>query len=104
MAQGGDAESRIAAGVLRIAAADPKGIASFRRCRAEIPFQVGLTAADLAPSETRPGEPMWHQIVRNIKSHSSSEGNYITEGYLEHITRVGYRITKAGQAHLDQKS
>lgn len=96
-----DAETRISVGVLKIAAAHPKGIATFNRCRAQIPNLVKLTAADVAPSQTRNGETMWHQIVRNIKSHSDAEGNYIAEGYLEHIPRVGYRITKAGRIHHD---
>jgi hypothetical protein len=96
-----DAEERISRGVLRIAAAHPKGLASFGRCRNEIPNIVNLTAADLAPSQTRPGEPMWHQIVRNIKSHDSEENNYIALGYLVHVPRVGYRITNTGRSHDD---
>jgi hypothetical protein len=39
---------------------------------------------------------MWHQIVRNIKSHDKDEGNAIYEGLLEHIPRVGYKVTKKG--------
>ena len=93
-----DAEERISKGVLAIAASNPNGLASFRRCRAEIPNHVKLTAADLAPSTTRPGEPMWHQIVRNIKSHNGEDNNYITLGYLEHVKRTGYRITVKGRA------
>lgn len=93
-----DAEERIAAGVLKIAAAHPKGLATFNGCRAQIPNVVNLTAADLVPSSKRPGEPMWHQIVRNIKSHHAEDSNYIARGYLEHVPRVGYRITPAGRA------
>jgi hypothetical protein len=99
-----DAEERVAAGVLKIAAAHPKGLATFNRCRSDIPSLVRLTAGDLAPSSTRPGEPMWHQIVRNIKSHDSEDSNYIARGYLEHVPRVGYRITPAGQRHHDRKA
>lgn len=95
-----DAEDRISKGVLKIADANPKGLASFRRCRIEIPNYVALTAGDSAPSTTRPGEPMWHQIVRNIKSHAGEDSNYITLGYLEHVPRTGYRITSAGRAKL----
>jgi hypothetical protein len=95
-----DAEERIAMGVLRIAGDNPNGVASFGRCRKDIPKLVKLTAADLAPSLTRPGEPMWHQIVRNIKSHDKEDNNYIALGYLEHIPRVGYRITASGQKRL----
>lgn len=94
-----DAEERISKGVLAIAAANPNGVATFRRCRVEIPNYVALTAADLAPSATRPGEPMWHQIVRNIKSHAGEDNNYITLGYLQHVKRTGYKITAAGRVH-----
>lgn len=95
-----DAEERIARGVLKIAAAHPKGLATYNACRANIPNHVKLTAGDLAPSTTRPGEPMWHQIMRNIKSHDGEDNNYIAQGYLEHVPRVGYRITKSGLTHV----
>lgn len=95
-----NSEERIARGVLKIAAAHPKGIASFNACRAKIPGLVNLTAADQAPSPTRPGEPMWHQIVRNIKSHYNQDNNYIALGYLEHVPGVGYRITPSGLTHV----
>jgi hypothetical protein len=93
-------EQDIARGVMRIAASQPNRIATYNRCRKEIPGLVQLNAANNAPSQTRPGEPMWHQIVRNIKSHDIAGTNYIAQGLLEHVPRVGYRITKAGLAHL----
>jgi hypothetical protein len=96
-------EDRIASGVLSIANDHPKGICSYKRARAEIPSRVNLTAGDLAPSQTRRGEPMWHQIVRNIKSHHEVEGNYIQRGLLEHVPKVGYRITDAGRATFKKK-
>ncbi|MCX7301285.1 MAG: hypothetical protein NTX73_13100 [Rhodobacterales bacterium] len=86
--------------VLQIASQQPNGVATHQRLRKEIPKLINLTPADLAPSVTRPGEPMWHQIVRNIKSHDKEPGNYIAEGYLEHVPRVGYKITVAGTKHL----
>jgi hypothetical protein len=93
-------EQDIARGVMIIAAGQPNGIASFNRCRREIPGLVRLNAANNAPSPTRPGEPMWHQIVRNIKSHDIAGTNYIAQGLLVHVPRVGYEITYAGRAHL----
>lgn len=93
-------EQDIARAVMRIAASQQNRIASFNRCRREIPALVRLNAANQAPSQTRPGEPMWHQIVRNIKSHDIAGTNYIAQGLLEHVPRVGYRITRAGLAHL----
>ena len=93
-------ENTIAEAVLRIAAKQPNGIATFHRLRKEIPHLVALTGDDLAPSTTRYGEPMWHQIMRNIKSHSQAEGNYIQSGYLEHVPRVGYKITQLGRKKI----
>src|SRR5438128_2562730 len=98
-----DAEERISRGVLRIAASRSNGVATFKRCRAEIPSIVNLTQADTAPSTTRRGEQMWHQIVRNIKSHYKEESNYLRLGYLEHVPKVGYRITDAGRLKLEKK-
>jgi hypothetical protein len=40
---------------------------------------------------------MWEQKVRNIKSHSEAPGNFICEGYLEHVPDVGHRVTEAGK-------
>lgn len=98
-----DSEERISMGVLRIAGANPKGRATFKRCRAEIPAVVNLNAAELAPSTTRRGEPMWHQIVRNIKSHDKEDTNFIAMGRLRHIPSVGYEITDAGRVYLAKK-
>jgi len=91
-----DAEERISRGVLILAASHPSRIASYNRCRKEIPNIVKLTPTELAPSATRPGEPMWHQIVRNIKSHDQEDNNYIHLGFLEHVPRVGFRVTDFG--------
>jgi hypothetical protein len=86
-----------------IAARQANGLATFKRCRNEIPMVVRLNAANNAPSATRPGEPMWHQIVRNIKSHDIAGTNYIAQGLLVHVHRTGYRITQAGRAHLQAR-
>jgi hypothetical protein len=94
-------EQDIARGVMIIAARQANGTATFNRCRSEIPNVVQLNGINTAPSQTRPGEPMWHQIVRNIKSHDIAGTNYIAQGLLEHIPRVGYRITNGGRAHLN---
>lgn len=85
---------------MKIAATQANGVCSFKRAYAEIPNYVNLSANNLAPSQTRPGEPMWHQIVRNIKSHDANSGNFIADGYLVHVPRVGYQITQAGRNTL----
>ena len=93
-------ENEIALAACQIAATSPNGVATFRRMKREIPNHLTLSAGDRAPSQTRPGEQLWEQLIRNIKSHSDTEGNYIREGYLEHVPRVGYRITPAGRRHI----
>jgi len=84
-------ETDIARGVVQIANAN-SGLCTFKRAYREIPNHVQLDKANLAPSATRPGEPMWHQIVRNIKSHDTTPGNFIHDGRLVHVPRVGYRV------------
>ena|SRR5215469_13730303 len=96
-------ESDIALGVMQIAASKPNRICTFDHAREEIPDYVHLTPDNLAPSATRLGEPMWHQLIRNIQSHHASPGNFIADGYLEHVPEVGYRLTDAGLARLKSK-
>lgn len=96
-------EREIAIAIMRIADARADGIATFKRIRDEVPQLVNLTHDDWAESQTRPGEALWYQIARNIKSHHTSEGNFIELGYLQHIPRVGYRITDAGRRYLRSK-
>ena len=96
-------EDDIAFAVLRIAAGRIDNLCTFNRARQEIPNLVKLSAGDLAPSQTRRGEPMWHQLIRNIRSHHDTDGNYIDRGLLEHVPRRGYRATLTGQALLKKK-
>ena len=93
-------ENEIAEAALRVAATQPDGIASFHRLKKEIPSVITLSGSDKLPSKTRNGEPMWHQILRNIKSHDKSDDNYINLGLLKHVPRVGYKITKLGKKHI----
>ena len=96
-------ERDIALGVMHIAASQPTGLCTFKRARQDIPKYVSLSAANLAPSQTRPGEQMWHQIVRNIKSHDQAFGNFIADGLLVHVPSVGYRVTSAGIDFLEKR-
>lgn len=93
-------EDQMAVAVMRIAAAQSNGVASYKRLRREVPHHVYLGQDDLRGSVPRNGEPMWHQIFRNIKSHSDVPGNAIADGYLEHVNRTGYRITPKGMNFL----
>lgn len=84
-------ENDIALGIEAIARANG-GLCTYRRAYRDIPRHVNLNSANTAPSTTRPGEQMWHQLVRNIKSHDSTPGNFIHAGRLVHVPRVGFRI------------
>jgi hypothetical protein len=90
----------IAVGVMQIAAANG-GLCTFERAYQDMPNLLHLSHDNLAPSATRGGEPMWHQLVRNIKSHDQTDGNAISGGYLEHVLGVGYRITSTGTRYLE---
>jgi hypothetical protein len=84
-------ENDIARAIVQIANVN-SGLCTYKRAYREIPRHVPLNAANIAPSATRPGEPMWHQLVRNIKSHDQTPGNFIHDGHLIHVPRVGYRV------------
>lgn len=90
-------ETDIAFGVLVIAAFQPNGVASYRRLRREIPIHVRLSDFDMAESVMREGEENWMQKLRTIKANARVPGNFIHEGYLEHVPYVGYRITALGR-------
>ncbi len=93
-------ENEVALAVLKIAAAQPTGVCTFDDARDQVPNYVNLSVDDLQGSTTRAGEPMWHQLIRNIQSHHSADGNFINDGLLEHVPGVGYRATPAGIASL----
>jgi hypothetical protein len=93
-------EEEVAMLTVEIATEQPAGIASYARLRQEIPARYNLSVADLQQSVTRPNESMWEQKIRNIKSHFEAGGNFIYEGYLEHVSRIGYRVTDAGRKLL----
>ena len=73
-------EAEIADIVVEILEDTLGGSASIAELIAEIPKRVTLSAEDLAPSLTRPGEALWEQQVRNITSHQHSPGNAIHDG------------------------
>jgi hypothetical protein len=89
-------ENDVAFAIIQVAKTSPLHIATFARCRKEVPSYLRLGAADLAQSPTRPNESMWEQQIRNIKSHSNEPGNYIYEGFLTHLPNMGYKATATG--------
>ena len=96
-------EAEIGLATLRLAATQSNGVATFHRLKRETPDYVKLSAEDWEQSTTRPNEPMWQQIIRNIRSHDKAPGNIISEGFAVHVPRVGYRITDAGRTHLKNR-
>lgn len=78
-------EAEIADIVVAILEDTRRDEASIAELVAEIPARVTLSAEDLAPSTTRPGEALWEQQVRNITSHKDSPGNAIHDGKLTAI-------------------
>lgn len=93
-------ENQVAYVAIQIAANQSNGIATFKRIKSDLPKYIDLSPEDRRMSKTRPREEVWEQRIRNIKSHYQSEGNYICEGYLEHVPRSGYRITERGRRYL----
>lgn len=96
-------ENEVALAVMQIAAGRPNHLCTFNRARKEVPNYVILTAGDLARSTTRTNEPMWHQLIRNIKSHHQTDGNFINDSLLIHVPRKGYMVTKIGLANLKKR-
>ena len=93
-------EDRMSIAVLRMAATRPDGEITLQELKDGMDNEVGLIADDLAESETRPGEPLFHQIIRNIVSHKDVPGNVIADGLLEHTGKGHFRISDAGRRHL----
>ena len=85
-----------------IAARDrPTGWVTTSQLKKLIPSYITLTDDDQKDSLTREGEQLWHQIVGNIISHRTVEGNIIAEGYATYERR-GVAITDAGRAYLER--
>ena len=103
MAYNRSKESEISEAVLSIAAKQPGGLATFDVLYREIPHVMELSPEDWRVSQKRPNEPLWKQQVRNIQSNHKQPGNFIFEGYLEHVPGTGYRITDAGRRRLESR-
>ena len=95
-------EDQIAMIAMAVGAERLDGIASYSALRKEVPKRHRLSPMDLMQSQTRKREKIWEQRIRNIKSHFESEGNFIHDGYLTHVPRVGYRVTPLGRELLDR--
>jgi hypothetical protein len=92
-------EAEISIAALIVARDRPDGRVSTSHLKKMIPDHAKLTDEDWEESPTRKGEALWQQIVGNIISHRTAEGNIIAEGYAVY-TGKGIEITDAGRAYL----
>ena len=96
-------EPKLGLAVMRVLVTRENGEAIMRTLIRYVPDFVNLSAEDHELSGTRPGEEMWEQRVRNLKSHDKAAGNVIGEGFVARIGRGRYRLTKAGRSHLKHR-
>ena len=93
-------ETVISRAVLIILAQSQTGELSIDEIKGLIPDHVQLTPQDMVLSDTRPKEPLWEQIVRNIVSHQTNDNNIIAQGYATHPKRGSLKITDAGRTYI----
>jgi hypothetical protein len=96
-------EPALGLAVMQVLSTQDGGEATVRILIRNVPSYVNLTADDRKKSDTRPHEEMWEQRMRNLKSHDTTPGNVIAEGFVDHVGRGRYRLTKAGWTHLKNK-
>ena len=95
-------EAEVAAAVLRALEKQPNGEASIGELTREVPKFLELGAEDQMQSETRPGEELWEQQVRNIIGHRETPGNAISDGLIEYSPNH-LKLTDAGRQYLRSK-
>jgi len=93
-------EHEIGLAVLHILSAEPRGRATVRKIKREVPSYVRLSIQDQEDSLTRDHEELWEQQVRNLKSHSDTPGNIFHDGYVIHVARGVWEITNAGRRRV----
>lgn len=96
-------ESEISEAVLGILDQSKSGIATIRQLRDKIPSRIKLTEQDRHQSSTRPNEEIWEQRLRNIVSHKKSQGNIISLGLAQRLSRGTLAITKSGRLSIGKK-
>jgi Mrr N-terminal domain len=96
-------EAAVGIEMMRVLADCKDGQATVRTIKKRLPDYLELSEEDHEPSDTRKGEEMWEQQVRNQKSHDKSPGNILHEGFVERPKIGTYRLTDAGWLHLKNK-
>jgi tyrosyl-tRNA synthetase len=95
-------EHDVADAASKVLAREPDSTATIQRLVQEIPNYLELSAVDMVRSKSRPNEALWEQQIRNIRSHHSSPGNFIYEGFLKPV-KGGLQLTQAGRDRLKNK-
>jgi hypothetical protein len=85
--------------VLKIASACPNHTATTDMLIEQMPDFLELSEIDLRISNTRPNQPRWHQIVRNVISHRDSPLGPFELGYALR-TDNGISVTPDGLSFL----
>lgn len=85
--------------MLRIAATMPKRRATTGEMIERAPTLFTPSAVDRQPSRTRPKQPQWHQIIRNVISHRDGRTSLFALGLAKRIAD-GLVVTDKGIKHL----
>ncbi|MDR7058591.1 MULTISPECIES: hypothetical protein [unclassified Sphingopyxis] len=97
---GRSSEHDIAYAAMKYLASLPMGTATTATVKKHIPNFIKLTPGDNEPSDTRPNEEVWRQVVGNIVSHRlESPENFINRGLIDY-TGGKWSLTAAGRAFL----
>ena len=101
---GRSSEHDIAFAVLKYLATLPTGEAKTADVKKHVSNFIDLTIGDRQPSDTRPKEELWQQVVGNIVSHRyDSPENFVNRGLLAY---AGGRlaITTSGHDYLTKRN
>lgn len=90
-------EARLLA--LKVAALMPGYRATTEELIRGVPRLFSPSDIDLRPSRTRPLQPQWHQIIRNVISHRNAPAGPFAKGLAER-TRRGLAVTEDGINYL----
>jgi hypothetical protein len=97
---GRSSEHDIAFAVMKYLSTVPSQCAEVSSIKKFVPNHIDLTDGDKEPSETRPNEQVWQQVVGNIVSHrNDSPDNFVNRGLLAYDAGT-LALTDAGVAYL----
>jgi hypothetical protein len=97
---GRSSEHDIAYAAMKYLATLSSGTATTATIKKHIPSFIKLTDGDHEPSDTRPNEEVWRQVVGNIVSHrNGSPENFINRGLIDYAGGK-WSLTAAGHAYL----